>query len=441
VSRRAVAAIVLAVTACCAAPASAGNGVSGFLILFGDLGSPIRGWNLPVSFGGSVVVTFQSSFGNGKIVWTPSQSGQFTVAENRTSAGRRLTAFIAPTGSSGAAARVERPGGVCTDISQPAFDYAAVTNGKDGIRVGLAAGRSNGDGFQLTDTDCGGPLPEDVGRALGTVAITGAQLRKGGFKLDLSGTAPLAVAGMTGTVSSTVVAQVGRRRPAKPRRQAEPGGAPTERERQLAVRYAIERVRGSLTADVTGGGEVCAELDSCRASETLALHLGTPVGGSLELSAIGAARHPVADFRAAVGLAQHGGNARHVELSGNGTWGSRSTTLAAVMTRNGAEVCRDTRHKGGLFLDVRRRAGRIAAGLSFGQLTRTSCPGPNLSESDFHVTRLATGTVPLTALRRGRLTLRLTGGAPLETEGWSGRTRGSVTIILRRTGVRTTTLR
>jgi hypothetical protein len=443
VSRRAAAAVVLALAFACAAPASAGNGVSGVIILFGGIGNPatIKSWDLPVRFQGSVVVTFQSSFGSGTIVWGPSPSGQFTVAENRTSKRRQMTAFLAPTGGSGAAARVERPGGLCTDVSQPALDEAVVVSERNGIRVGLAGATANGDGFHMTETRCGGPLLEDVGRALGTVAVTRSQLHKGNFDLDLRRSAPLAVAGMTGSVTSTVVAHVGRRAPAQRGPRAVPGGAPTERERQLDVRYAVERVTGDLSAQIRGGGEVCTELDSCDASETLALHLGKPAGGTLDLTASGPARRPLADFRAAVGLPQRGGNAGHVDLSGNGTWGSHATTLSAVMTRGGEEVCRDTRHKGGLFLEMRRSAGRIVADLSFRQLTRTSCPGPSLSESGYNATTLATTALPLSALRHGRLTLHLEGGAPLETDGWSGWTRGSVTIVLRRTRVKTSVFR
>jgi hypothetical protein len=75
------------------------------------------------------------------------------------------------------------------------------------------------------------------------------------------------------------------------------------------------------------------------------------------------------------------------------------------------------------------------------RLTRTSCPGPSLTDTDYDTTPLATGTVPQSALRHARLTLHLKGGAPLETDGWSGRTRGSVTIVLRRTHVKTTVFR
>jgi hypothetical protein len=438
VKRRIALVVALAAAIAGAVPAAAQIEGSIFLISF-DLGNPrtVKQWDLPVRWEGSVVVRFQSAFGSGETVWTPGPTGQFTVAENRTRSGRRMFAFLASTTTALTHARVESPWGVCTDTSSSElFDRAAVVGGANGVRLGLASASPRGAGFHMSETDCGGPLFDDIGRALGMVALPRAKLLKGGFDIDFRGSAPLVTtAGMRGTVASTVVAHVGARQPPprQSRERATPGGS-----NLMTVRYRIERVSGRMQADFTGGGELCAELASCGARELIGMRTAAPRGAALEISAYASGKRPLADLRAALGLPNKGGRSKGIAWSGHGSLSSRTTLVSASLIRDGTPVCKDQRHVPALELGLRPDGGRIEAHLAAGVTTsmRTSCPGPALSRGGFEPI-LAAGSLPRDALEHKRITLRLTQGQRLESDGWSGRTRADFTIVLRRTSVST----
>jgi hypothetical protein len=439
VRRRLVCALAIGGGLLAAVPAAAQD-VNFFAVLFGPVGArDVNTWDLPVRWEGSVVVRFESAFGSGQVVWTPGPQGQFTVAEYRTRKGRHvMSAFLAPTGSPGASARVQSPSGVCTDTTSEFLDQAAVSEGKDGVRIALAGRTPASGGFHMTETRCGGPLFDDIGRALGSVRVGRRQLVKGGFDIDLRGSAPLAVAGMRASVDSTVVAHVGARTPAPPQ---PPDHAQTAATRQLTVSYRIERVAGGLTAALTGGGELCSELDSCGRSETLDLRTGSPGKARLDLTAYTSKRRKLADLRAALGLPGARGHAKGVAWSGYGSWGSGATTLGAVLSDPTAELCRDNRHVGGLILQIHPSGARIRADLSTDPTAavRTSCPGPALSPGT-ELGVLASGFLPRSALRRKRLTVRLTRGRALATDGWSGQTNPDMTIVISRASVKVESL-
>jgi hypothetical protein len=428
------AAIAGAVAAALALGASASAQESNFFaISFGPAGArDLKSWDLPVRWEGTVVVRFQGAFGDGRIVWTPGRQGQFTVAQYRTRKGRQMDAFLASTGGSSASARVQSATGVCTDTGASLFDAAAISPVKSGVQVALAGPTAAAGGFHMTETRCGGPLFDDVGRALGSVHISRRQLAKGGFDIDLRGSAPLAVPGMQGSVDSTVVAHVARRRatPTQVERPV-PGGGPFD----LAVRYRVERVSGTLSAAVAGGGNLCAELDSCGRSETLTLRAGAPSSGTVQLHALTAKRSGLSELRTALGLRR--GRARAVPWNGFGSWNSNATTLAAVMSDTGGELCRDERSLSSLGLQLTPIGSRVRAELTPDQtgVARTSCPGPALASPEGRQV-VASGSVPRSALRRDRVTFHLTSGAALETDGWSGQTTPDITVVIRRTSVK-----
>ena len=404
-------------------------------VLFGlGLFSPAASdqWDLPVRWEGSVVVRFESSFGDGEVVWSPGRHGQFTVAELETRNGHRMSAFLASTDDGSSSARVESASGVCTDTNSEVFDEAAVIDGTNGIRVGLAGPSPHAGGFHMTETRCGGPLLDDIGRALAMVAVPRKKLVAGNFDIDLRGSAPLAVHGMTASVHSTVVAHVGARVPDRqPVEQAEPAG----RTQELTVRYALEHVTGAATATFLGGGELCSDLDSCGRAATLQLRAGSPRDGDVELTAYAKARRPLADLRAAVGLPGRRGRAAGIDWAGYGRWTSRANVLAANLSRDGQTLCSDERHVPELVLQLTPSGSRVTAELAPVVFEpRTSCPGPALSTASPRPV-VASGSFPVRMLRHNRLTLHLTHGRGLETDGWMGQTRADVTIVLRRTSV------
>jgi hypothetical protein len=435
VIRRAVVALAFMALVAGAVPALAQDGGTFFVILFDSHGTrDFKQWDLPVRWEGSVTVRFESSFGTGEIVWTPGPEGQFTAGEAQRN-GRYIDGFLASTGGAGVTARVETPNRACTDTSGgELFDQAAIEGGKDGVRVALAGTTPASAGFHMTDTQCGGPLADDIGRALGKgVSVRRAQLVKGSFDIDLRSSAPLFAPGMKGTVASTVVAHVGAREPGHPEspERARPGGT-----NLMSVNYRVLRMSGRMDADFAGGGELCAELASCGAHETIALDAGRPRHASFSLSAYASGKRPLADLRAALGLPHSGGSANGIDWVGTGELTSRSTLVSAALLRDGNPVCKDQRHLPSLQLFLQRSGARIDARLSAGIQTtlRTSCPGPALWHGAVEPI-LASGSLPLSALRRKQLTLRLTRGHSLATDGWSGRTRANFTIVLRRTSV------
>lgn len=437
---RALFTICVVAIACVVAPAEAQDEVDSFFGISFGLGNArtLETWEMPVRFEGSVVVHFESAFGSGRIVWSPGRRGQFSVAENKTKHGRRTTAFLASTDALGATSRVERAGGVCTDTAGQMFDQAAVEQGKDAIRIGLASSTPGGPGFHMTETRCGGPLLDDLGRALGMVRVSRSQLTKGAFDVDFRKAAtPISAPGMTGSVESSVVAHVGKRtKPTTAR--ARPGGR-TTRLRSLDVEYRVASVSGSLGWDILGGGEVCAELDSCDARESVTLAAGK-AEGSAALSAIATAKRPLRDLRTAVGLAS-GGRTKGLAVGGYGYWTSEATTLAASLERSGAPACQDERHLAALALRLEPVGSRVQATVQTGtaQVGRTACPGPALGTGT-EGADLVSASLPLRAFARKRVTLRLTEPHELSTEGWSGGSHGSLVVVLERTRITLRTL-
>jgi hypothetical protein len=433
VIQRILIAAVAVISSFAAVPASAQIEDNILIVSFG-LGSPrtVQQWDLPVHWEGSVVVRFESGFGNGEIVWTPGATGQLSVAENNTRNGRRMTAFLGG-GDPTIHARVESPTGICTDTgSGDTFDQAAVVRAKDGVRIGLAGTSPGSGGFHVTETQCGGPLFDDVGRALRMVHVRSEQLRKGDFDIDLRDTGPVNAPGIHASVVSTVVGHVGTRAEVRQPQITRRHGSL----KAITVGYVVERVTGSLQGEFAGGGELCTELDSCGRATTLSLVPGRPRRATVEFRAYAPGARGAADLRAALGLPNQGGRAKGIDWYAFGSLSSRSNLLSTAVLQDGQPLCKDQRHVPAIALQLQPAGGRIKASLTSypGSGLRTSCPGPGVSADGLEGT-LASGSLPLAALRNRRITLRLTRGQAIERDGWSGRTRTDFRIVLRRSSV------
>jgi hypothetical protein len=441
-----LACVLLAAAGGAAAANAQGSGGFFFFGLVGASGRHVQQWDLPATVEGSVVVHFSGGGRTGTTVFTPGRVGQLTVARATTRAGRRFSAVLALASQQSAdiAARVERDGGgVCSDTASESFHLAAARPGRDAVRLRLAATGPREQGFLLTETACGGPLSEDVAHALPAVTLTGAQLKRGGFTIDLRRTGAFAGAGLRGTVESSMVVTVGRRRP--PRKGgAIAAGQPQNVKpvRVLTVGYRVARVSGVAHGSFSGSGEVCTELDSCGATASWTVRAAAATHGVATLEAVAPLRRPLADLRSAVGLSRRG-NARGIQAFGAGGWLSPQATATADLRRAGATVCEDTRHIGAGAIELTRDGGamRVVFGVG-GDAMRTSCPGPGLVDSSQDAQQsLATGSVPLRAFGRRTIVLRLTRGVSRHSDGWSGRTTANVTVVLRRTRTTVKTLR
>jgi hypothetical protein len=415
----------------------------------------VAGRTFPVRVTGSVTVAFRSDPAtcarsgrcglDGVVRWRPgADSGQLVAVATRTAAGRPgLQVFTFLPGAfggdgddAGTAAEVRRavPGGsrVCTDRARGFADLGGA--GTDAVEIAPFGGA----GADVLATRCAGPRAADVAPVLPTVRLDRTALLRGRRTLDLRADRPFTAAGFTGTVASTVrivVGAPGAERPATAR--ADRTGA---RSRVLNVTYAVEAVRGRLTADQAGTTQParCALLDACGASGTTTVRPRRATG-RLRLVASAPLRTPRGRLRAALGLG--GGSAAGVRVVGFGGFEGRARVEAALKRPDGAR-CTDAGSRevsGGL--DVAARGGRLRvalqgdgalglegplAGRCGGATTDASEPAP------------LAAPLPAGALRARRLALRFTRTVGTRDDVFATTLRPDLTVVLRRVGVRET---
>lgn len=280
----------------------------------------------------------------------------------------------------------------------------------------------------LLGTQCAGPLDRDLGAALPAGSFALGAVRRGHVRLDLSGAHPFASRDFAGEVSSDLVLSLGRARTGPPA-----GSVPSQgqRIRNLVDTYRVQRLRGQLSAGVTGSSDlgVCGRLDACGARGTIHVAARAVSGGRVFVSATGPARRPVRDFLTALGRGR-GGDRSGITVSGGGG----ASVLGTVTTHLRTPArCRDTAPVTTVALRLRAHGGRMQIALSgagglAGDLLRTRCPGPALGSR-----RLAAGSVPLTAFSRPTVTVTLH-GARFAAGPYRVTDVGSFTLTLHRAG-------
>ena len=145
-------------------------------------------------------------------------------------------------------------------------------------------------------------------------------------------------------------------------------------------------------------------------------------------------RHSRRDLRRALGL-EGGRRARGVLRFGYASWPEHGT-VRSDLKRDGAPDCADTEPlpmegAANLVYSGDRLHASYAGDLFGGDLLRTRCPGPGAGDAAGEG-GLASARVPLTAFRKRRITLRLTGGHAYATDGYSGRSQPDIAVVLRR---------
>lgn len=303
-----------------------------------------------------------------------------------------------------------------------------VTAGRLTLGLGSAMREPLGpDQPPLLGTQCAGPLDGDVGSALPTAAFALRLVRNGHVKLDLSGAHPFASRDFAGEVNSDLVLSLGRAQTGPPS-SSSPGSG--QRIRNLIDAYRVQRLRGQLSARVTGSynRRACGRLDACGAHGTIDVATRAVSRGRLFVSATGPARRPVRDFLTALGRGR-GGDRSGITVNGGGQPSVLGGVSAHLRTPG---RCRDTDAVTAVGLQLQARAGRMQIALSaaVGQrdLLRTRCPGPALGSR-----RLAAGSVPLTAFSRPTVTVTLH-GARFAAGPYRVTDVGSVTLTLHRAG-------
>ncbi len=318
------------------------------------------------------------------------------------------------------AARVQRSGGgLCGDATSP-FVTVPATISRGVVTVPLLA-----PGGTLLTTRCAGPLDSDLSSASPQIQLPLGQLLRGRRTLDLSGTRSFAAGGFAGTVTSTL--RLGLGRPSTQPSARNFRGVKTRREREVIETLAVTQARGALGLSIRSDPATCPFLDSCgvQGSVTGMIAAQNPTAS---LDVIGPATRPYADFLAALGLSQTG-NPRGLQVVGAVTWGSGGT-LASNLDQG--VPCTSQAPLGGGTVQLFLRADRLAG--SYVPLTslRTRCPGPRLAQDE----TLATGSLSLRGAGNRRFTLRMSGQGPLSDDGYSFSQQTSLTLSLRRAGLR-----
>jgi hypothetical protein len=194
---------------------------------------------------------------------------------------RATLLLITPESGPVTSARVQRsgPGGqgrTCADGQGfPLFG----NTGSAVARGGALTIRVLAPGGTLLQTRCAGPLDGDLASVSPAVTVPLATALRGRMSLDLSGTRAFAVHGFAGTITSTLVLNLG-----MPSRQSSsssssfPPGVKPQRLRIVTERLSLVRVQGGLSAAVSGTADpiVCRLLDTCGLSGTLTLAPAAP---------------------------------------------------------------------------------------------------------------------------------------------------------------------
>jgi hypothetical protein len=304
---------------------------------------------------------------------------------------------------------------VCVDAAS-AFTSLSLTGDENAVRVTVQGGQDTG----FSTGACAGPDAADIGAAGLLATVPTRSLRRGGSRIDLTGSHPFAAPGVSGTVTSTLVVAVesATTRPA-PR-------VPTIR-RQPRVALSLS---GSLTATATGltDPDACAVVDACGLADTLTLGLPRgPVVVSLITPGLHFPGLPPGASLLPPNVAAEGGG----ELHG-------AASLTAVARRSdGSPPCSDSRTIDPLDVGLTfRPSGRVeltAITLEGADLLRTRCPGPLLGPTVGAGPALAVGRVDLHRLLAGhpaRVHL-VAPAASSSSDGYVLRWQGSLDARLR----------
>lgn len=350
--------------------------------------------------------------------------------------------------------RVRRPGpdGIpfaCVDRLPPAFggvSFETDDPGRGPLDVTLGGGHF--EGSSLSAGRCAGPTAADLAAALPKVRLDLRRLRKGGRTLGLGTRRTFAAGAFTVALDSTVQVRLGRarvtRRDSESVRPSDAGRRRSRRVGLVTLRYALERVEGALVTEFRGlPGLQCAPLDACGLAGTNRIALPAD-GGTLRLRAT--TRLPRGGRRPGVARVLRDLRRGRLRPFG-GTALGRGATVTAVVTRDGAEACRDERLTPPPSLDVQPVGKDLQVTLAPGgaggvpaDLARTRCPGPGLRRPEGRPS-LATGRLRAADLAAPEVRLVLRPRASFTEGPYAAAPGGQIALTLRRVAVRTRTMR
>jgi hypothetical protein len=274
--------------------------------------------------------------------------------------------------------------------------------------------------------------------------ITLSRLRRGAYTIPFSIRKSYGSGRFSGTLLSTLRLRVGRVRPESSGLGDEgssgepaPGGGRVRAANVTAV-YRVAGLTGKFATAFRGvAAPLCDAFDACGAVGSTSWAI-LSAGGTVVIDASARARPDDRGLRGALAALRRGhGNVR--------TYGSIRHglgTTSATVTRPGAITCRDSHSAaapGFAFSFDRERIflafGGEEASLEAGDLVRTGCPGPPAS-GVLGRGSIATASLPVTAVRRRRLSLSLRGAGRFRDPAYAGTHRGRFGLVLRRVSLR-----
>ena len=447
--RAAALAVVLAAGA--VAPAARADD----LIFFGSPGiRVISQAQAPLTASGAITVEFHGDPAagcaqrglcdvTGSVTWRPDPHGTLSAYRLHTPHGPALFVSASLVGedlggspSTTSATQRSAAGAACADVVTERFSPLSGQTSGGVVRIG--AGLSGGFGGAPADifaNRCPGPLMPDVAKLLPSAAVRFSDVAKGGRTIDLAGERALSAGGFAGTVRSTLVLRMGPGHSSRGSGQQSSASGRRVRRRELTAEYDA-RLTGSTAVDLTGapGDARCAPLDACGVAGTVTL---TPPAGAAEayVDVDAPAKLSASALLASAGLAP-GPRPAGVHVFGGATTNRRSTASVAL-TRDGAPGCTDRVATTPAAVVLTFTGDRVTAGLTggVGDVLHTRCGGPTTGDM-VGEGLLASGSVPLAAMRAPAVTIPLTQGRSFDAGAWRGRVRPSLQLVLRRKKVR-----
>lgn len=336
-----------------------------------------------------------------------------------------------------AVARVSRrePDGTsdaCVDVAQLGELEVIAKVRRSRARLGLA-------GRQLVTGRCAGP---DLAKLLSRVSSANAsvaRLKRGQTTLDLSARVPFRSGHFAGRIVSTLRLHVGELHGERVIDDGPPPHRGTIRRRRavdLHSVYSVTALAGTLTTSFHGlEAPLCDAVDACGVSgvESWAI---LSRGGTVVVDANALAKPSDHGLRGLLTGVRRRGSGGSVEVEAD--LRHEVGTTSARVDRAGAVSCHDS--QSALPPQLYAPGGRTGSLVQLGEpsfdgsgpdLLRTGCPGPTQADVvGRHA--LATGRLPLGALGKRQIVLRLRGGAHFDDGAYAGAWRGAFTLRLRR---------
>jgi hypothetical protein len=356
----------------------------------------------------------------------------FTVAGGRLREGYVFLDVYSPR----AIVRVKRTeggseAGGCVDVvSGAGFDMYPTRAGRRRVRLALA---SEG----LSSGRCAGPPLNGLLKMLPRRTRSLASLTDHRALLDFSGDAPFSKSRFSGTIRSTLRMRFGKGRVTPPDTG---GGRPRDRRPRVRIAdlhavYRVARYAGSLSTSFGSLSDPpCADFDACGLSGSTRWSIDS---AKARVSIDALARTRRSDHGASGVLAAVRRGPANVYGEGNLT--SNFGTVRADMTRSGGSGCHDTASAASpgvaLYTEPSKRLTFELDGEdaypSPDSLVRTGCPGPR-DEDVLGLDPTAFGTVPIGALGKRVITVRMRDSRPFSKAGFDGHYSADLTLRLER---------